>query len=98
MSARSYELYAAAVAAGGEPDEVGVPDPPASERLAEVHAPTLLLVGDADAPDMLQIADRLEAGIPGARKVVWSQIVAHVPPLERPAEFAELVLDFGPGG
>ena len=93
MSVRSYELYAAAMAAGGEPDEVGVPDPPASERLAEVQAPTLLLVGDADAPDMLQIADRLEAGIPGARKVVWSD-VAHVPPLERPAEFAELVLDF----
>jgi 3-oxoadipate enol-lactonase len=93
MMVRNYELFAAAIAEGGEPDEVDVPDPPASERLGDVGVPTLLLVGDADVPDMLQIADRLEAGIPGARKVVWAD-VAHVPPLERPAEFAELVLDF----
>lgn len=93
MSIRSYELYAEALARGGEPRSAGGPQPPAAERLGEIAVPTLLLVGDADVPDMLQIADRLDAGIPGARKVVWPD-VAHVPPMERPREFERLALDF----
>jgi pimeloyl-ACP methyl ester carboxylesterase len=93
MSVRSYELYAEAVAGGGEPQSVQGPDPPASARLGEIAVPTLVLVGDADVPDMLQIADRLEAGIPGARKIVWPD-VAHLPPMERPREFERLLLDF----
>lgn len=93
MCVRSYELYADALSAGGEPQDSDGPDPPASARLGEIAVPTLVLVGDADVPDMLQIADRLEAGIPGARKVVWAD-VAHVPPMERPGEFGRLALDF----
>jgi 3-oxoadipate enol-lactonase len=93
MAVRSYELYAEAVAGGGEPRAADPPDPPASARLGEIAVPTLVLVGDADVPDMLQIADRLEAGIPSARKVVWEN-VAHVPPMERPDDFARLALDF----
>ena len=96
MCVRSYELYAEAIAGGGEPRSAEGPDPPAVERLGEVAVPTLVLVGDADVPDMLQIADRLEAGIPGARKVVWAD-VAHVPPMERPREFERLALDFFAG-
>ena len=92
MSVRSYELWAEAIAAGGEPEETAL-EPPASERLGEIGVPTLVLVGDADVPDMLQIADRLEAAIPGARKVVWEG-VAHMPPMERPREFERLALDF----
>lgn len=93
MCVRNYELLAEAIAAGGPPAETDTPSPPAAERLGELALPTLVLVGDADVPDMLQIADRLEAGVPGARKVVWEG-VAHLPPLERPREFAELVLEF----
>ena len=93
MCVRNYQLYAEALAAGGEPDNAAGPDPPAAERLAEISVPTLVLVGDADVPDMLQIADRLEAGIPRARKVVWPG-VAHVPPMERPRDFERLALDF----
>jgi pimeloyl-ACP methyl ester carboxylesterase len=93
MSVRSYELLGEALAAGHDPAEADVPDPPAVERLGEIRVPTLLLVGDEDVPDMLQIADRLVAGIPSARKVVWEG-VAHMPPMERPGEFAGLVLDF----
>ena len=96
MCIRSYERYAEAIAAGGEPEEAAL-EPAAAERLGEIAIPTLVLVGDADVPDMLQIADRLEAGIPGARKVVW-QGVAHMPPMERPREFAALVLEFLAGG
>lgn len=93
MCIRNYELLAEAVAAGGPPADADVPAPAAAERLGELALPLLVLVGDADVPDMLQIADRLEAGVPGARKVVWEG-VAHVPPLERPREFAELVRGF----
>lgn len=93
MALRSYEVYADALAAGLEPSMDEPPDPPASERLGEIGVPALVLVGDGDVPDMLQIADRLEAGIPGARKVVWEG-VAHVPSMERPREFERLALDF----
>lgn len=93
MCIRNYEVLAEAVAAGGPPSESDAPDPPAAERLPELTLPTLVLVGDADVPDMLQIADRLEAGIPRARRIVWEG-VAHLPPLERPREFAELVREF----
>lgn len=44
-------------------------------------------------PDILANAERLAAGIAGARKVVLAD-VAHLPPLEHPAEFNRLVLDF----
>jgi pimeloyl-ACP methyl ester carboxylesterase len=39
------------------------------------------------------IADKLAAGIPGARHEVLPG-VAHLPPMERPAEFAQLVREF----
>jgi pimeloyl-ACP methyl ester carboxylesterase len=74
----------------GEPQRM---DPPAAARLGEIHAPTLVIVGDADVPYILDIADVLAAEIPGARKVVIPG-VAHMVNMERPAEFNRLVLDF----
>ena len=60
---------------------------------ADVRAPTLVLVGDEDVPDIVAISELLEREIPGARRVVMRG-VAHVPSLERPDEFDRLVLDF----
>lgn len=68
-------------------------DPPAIGRLGEIHAPTLIVVGDADVDDVLDAANRLESGIRGAKRVTM-QGVAHVPNMERPEEFNRLVLDF----
>jgi pimeloyl-ACP methyl ester carboxylesterase len=68
-------------------------DPAAIDRLGEIAVPTLVIVGDRDVPDILANADRLVAGIAGARKVVLPD-VAHLPPMERPDEFNRLVLDF----
>jgi 3-oxoadipate enol-lactonase len=68
-------------------------EPPSSERLGEVRAPALVAVGELDQPDMVAIAERLAAGIPGARHEVLPG-VAHLPPMEKPAEFAALVRDF----
>lgn len=68
-------------------------DPPARGRLAEIHAPTLVIVGDLDVPTILENGDILTAGIAGARKIVMRG-VAHAPNLERPEEFNRIVLDF----
>jgi 3-oxoadipate enol-lactonase len=63
------------------------------ERLAEIAVPTLLIVGELDRPEMLEIAERLEAEIPNARRVTIPG-TAHVPTMERPEEFDRIVLDF----
>ena len=92
MILRSYELYAEA-AKDGEPGPVRWLDPPASERLRELRIPTLLVVGDADASDMLALAERFEREIAGARTAVVPG-AAHGLPLERPDELNRILLDF----
>jgi pimeloyl-ACP methyl ester carboxylesterase len=68
-------------------------EPPAIERLAEIRAPTLLVVGDHDIDEKLAIVDRLAAEIPGARKVVFPG-AAHMLTMEQPAKFNRVVLEF----
>lgn len=67
--------------------------PPAAARLAELSCPVLVLVGDGDQPSVRSTAERIAAEAPRARLVVWPG-VAHMLTLERPDEFAELVLEF----
>ena len=88
MQRRIYELQ---LAAEEDEEELLVEDLP--ERLGEIVAPTLVLVGEEDQPDMHAIADRLAREIPGARKDTIAD-TAHVPSMERPQEFDELVLPF----
>jgi len=66
---------------------------PALPRLQEIRVPVLLLVGDADIPDVHAHAGAIEAGIPRARRVVLNN-VGHLMYLEKPAEFSALVIDF----
>lgn len=68
-------------------------EPPAVRRLNEIHAPTLVIVGDYDNPEIVRTADTIAAGIPGAQKVVIHE-AAHLPNMEKPAEFNAAVLDF----
>jgi 3-oxoadipate enol-lactonase len=68
-------------------------DPPAAERLAEISAPTLILYGDKDVIDVRQAAGPLAAAIPGARLAVIPD-AAHLPQMERPELFNEIVLGF----
>ena len=72
-------------------EELLVPD--LAERLGEISVPTLVLVGEEDLPDMHAIAKRLASEIPGARRATIAA-TAHVPSMERPREFDELVLGF----
>ena len=62
-------------------------------RLAGVQAPTLVACGVLDQPDFMEIARVLAAEIPNARLVELPG-VAHLPPMEDPAAFTALVLDF----
>ena len=73
--------------------ELELPVKPALPRLGEIHAPTLLLLGDADIPDVHAHAGAIEAGIPRARRVVING-VGHLMYLEKPAEFSRIVIDF----
>jgi 3-oxoadipate enol-lactonase len=68
-------------------------DPPAFGRLAEIKAPTLVVVGDHDLSETHDTADLLVSKISGARKEVIHD-AAHLPNLEHPEKFNRLLLDF----
>jgi pimeloyl-ACP methyl ester carboxylesterase len=89
MQRRAFELQ---LPVGDDADEEPLA-PDFAERLGEISAPTLIVVGDEDVPDMHAICERVESAIPGARRVKIPD-TAHVPSLERPQEFDELVLPF----
>jgi pimeloyl-ACP methyl ester carboxylesterase len=88
MQRRAFELQ---LAVDEDEEELLVED--LAERAGEVRAPTLLVVGEEDQPDMHAIAERLEREIAGARRATIPG-TAHVPSMERPQEFDELVLPF----
>ncbi len=89
MQRRAFELWQS-----GDREATLEPlDPEWQTRLGEIRVPTLIAVGELDRPEMHEIADRLEAAIPNTRRAVIEG-TAHVPSMERPAEFDELVLGF----
>jgi 3-oxoadipate enol-lactonase len=67
--------------------------PPATQRLAEIEAPTLLVVGDRHVPDVQNEARLVEAGIAGVKKVVIAG-AGHLVNIEQPEAFNRAVLDF----
>jgi 3-oxoadipate enol-lactonase len=69
------------------------PEPPTIERLGQIKAPTLVIIGSLDSMNLRNIADTLAANIPGARKVTIPG-ASHHPPVETPAEFNRVLLDF----
>jgi len=68
-------------------------EPSSAGRLAEVSMPTLVVVGELDQPDMMSIGEHLARVIPDAR-LVRVPGVAHLPPMEAPEEFVQVVEDF----
>lgn len=67
--------------------------PYAAERLAEIHAPTLILNGEHDLPDFHAVAERLAQGIPDAQRVILRG-VGHMSNMEDPQAFNRIVLGF----
>jgi 3-oxoadipate enol-lactonase len=68
-------------------------EPPAIDRLGEVQAPTLLVVGDYDIESKVEQARHLASQIAQAQLAVIAG-AAHMVNMEKPAEFNQLVLNF----
>ena len=66
-------------------------DPPAISRLDDVHVPALIMAGALDYPTTIRAADILAEGIPDARKHLFAHS-AHLPNMEEPDEFTQVVL------
>jgi 3-oxoadipate enol-lactonase len=58
--------------------------------LAAIAVPTLAVSGGRDVPDFARLADRIAAGVPGARRAEVAD-AGHLIALERPDAAAELV-------
>jgi pimeloyl-ACP methyl ester carboxylesterase len=68
-------------------------EPPAAGRLSEIHVPALIIVGGEDVEIIRSIADKLERGIAGAKKVVIPGTAHHLN-MEKPEEFNRVVIEF----
>jgi pimeloyl-ACP methyl ester carboxylesterase len=67
--------------------------PPASKRLSEIGAPTLILVGEADIADVHTHSGAINAGIRKSTMEVI-QDAGHLIQLEKPGEVAKKIEDF----
>jgi len=91
---RVYEMqYHAFTVPMPENVDEQVLEPPAITRLAEVHVPTLIIVGNLDLPDKLELTEQLATSIPGTRREIIAG-AAHMVTMEQPQEFNRIVLDF----
>lgn len=89
-----YEMNLVAIRneLSGERDEQEL-EPPAVDRLNTIAVPTLVISGDLDHRAVIAGSRHIARSIPNAREVVMAG-TAHLPNLERPAEFNQHVLDF----
>jgi 3-oxoadipate enol-lactonase len=90
---RVHRLARHALVCGTERQRTPQLDPPAFRRLAEIDAPTLVIVGDEDETFVQRVVDVLAERIRGARKMVFHN-AAHMVNMERPNEVSAAVLSF----
>jgi pimeloyl-ACP methyl ester carboxylesterase len=67
--------------------------PPANQRLDQIHQPVLIINGDLDLPHVGKAADFMAAMIPHSKRAIIAG-TAHLPSMEKPAEFNQIVLEF----
>ncbi len=85
MQRRAFEL----TSDWNEVDEDEL-DPPAWARLGDIEAPTLVLLGALDMDAIISSGKEVASRVRNARLVEWPD-VAHLPPLEKPADFYRLL-------
>ncbi|MBW3666455.1 MAG: alpha/beta hydrolase [Actinobacteria bacterium] len=68
-------------------------EPPTNEQLDQIEAPTLVIVGEHDFPDLIESAHYL-AGRLSDRPAVILEDTAHLPSLERPERFNQVLTGF----
>ena len=90
MQRRAFEIDGAWGAS--ELEEVEL-DPPAVDRLEDLHQPVLLVVGGHDLETVHLAADRLQARAPRVRRVDVPG-AAHLPSMEEPEAFLGLLLEW----
>lgn len=66
---------------------------PAFDRLEELNIPVLVIVGVHDTPYILSSADYMVEKLPSAQKVMIED-AAHLPNMDHPNEFREIVRSF----
>lgn len=64
-----------------------------AQRLTELNTPALIIWGDLDRPRVCAAGEFMAQQIPGAQSYIMSN-TAHVPNMEKPAEFNQVVLNF----
>lgn len=69
------------------------PKTPSIDTLSEIKASTLVLVGNKDFPDYMDIADLLKKDIPNCHKKIIDN-AGHMINMEMPDQFNSLVIDF----
>ena len=69
------------------------PTRPALGRARLLRAPTLVIVGSRDLPEIQHIVDTLTATVPNVRRVTFVGS-GHMVNLEQPARFNQVVMDF----
>lgn len=89
MLADNYKYWSAIE----PPIPVVFPEPPTIDRLAEIKTPTLVVVGDKDAPRILKSAKTLSSKIGGAELTILKNVSHHLN-VEKPKRFNRLVSDF----
>ncbi len=67
--------------------------PSAIARLKEIKCPTMVVIGDSDAQDLRKVAQHLAREIPGA-SMTTIENAAHLPSLEHPTQFNQLLNTF----
>ena len=78
--------------AGNEEGQPIVLDPPANERLADLRAPLLVMLGTLDEPGTSDAMRHLAASVPGARLEEFES--AHMVNLEHPERFNRVLREF----
>jgi pimeloyl-ACP methyl ester carboxylesterase len=66
---------------------------PAFDRLGQLNIPVLVIVGVHDTPYILAAADYMNDNLPNVQKVQIAD-AAHLPNMDHPDEFQEIVKDF----
>ena len=89
MTLRSYEQQ---LPVDGQV-RAGWPEPRAESRLGDLHVPVLVVVGDADRPELVAQCELLARELPDARLETIGG-AGHLPSLERPEELNRLLLEF----
>ena len=67
-------------------------DPPANDRLGELRIPVLAVAGALDTTSTIAGAARLEAAVPGTKRVIIPG-VAHMVGMEVPEQLAGLIVE-----